>query len=286
MKRDQRARMIDPAFQGLSISRQCKLVNISRSSVYYKPAPLSAEDLVIMKLIDQQYLSNPTLGSRSMVLHLERHHGHRVNRKKVQRLMRLMGIEAIYPRPKTSRPQPAHPVHPYLLRGLAIDRPNQVWTADITYIPMHRGFMYLMAVMDWHSRKVLAWRICNTLDADFCVDALNEALSRYGKPDIFNTDQGAQFTSQLFTATLKGAGVAISMDGRGRCQDNIFIERLWWTLKYHYIYLRAFGNGADLKRGLCQWFDFYNGQRPHQGLDGMTPDEVYYGLPGQLAKAA
>jgi putative transposase len=221
-----------------------------------------------------------------MVLHLQRHHGHRVNRKKVQRLMRLMGIEAIYPRPKTSRPHPAHPVYPYLLRGLAIDRPNQVWAADITYIPMHRGFMYLVAVMDWHSRKVLSWRISNTLDADFCVDALTEALSRYGKPDIFNTDQGAQFTSELFTATLKGAGVAISMDGRGRCQDNIFIERLWWTLKYHYIYLRAFGSGADLNRGLCQWFDFYNGHRPHQSLDGMTPDEVYYGLLGQLAKAA
>ena len=199
--------------------------------------------------------------------------------------MRLMGIEAIYPKPKTSRPHPEHKVYPYLLRDLSIDRPNQVWAADITYIPMSRGFMYLVAVMDWHSRKVLSFRLSNTLDADFCVDALKEAIDRYGPPDIFNTDQGTQFTSQAFTKTLKSAGVTISMDGRGRVLDNIFIERLWWTVKYHYVYLHAFNTGSELRRGLMSWFKFYNNQRPHQGLDDQTPDEVYFGS-GLIAEAA
>jgi putative transposase len=191
--------------------------------------------------------------------------------------MRLMGIEAIYPKPKTSRPHPEHKVYPYLLKGMTIDQPNQVWAADITYIPMSLGFMYLVAVMDWHSRKVLSWRISNSLDTDFCLEALSEALTRYGPPKIFNTDQGAQFTSKEFTGVLKDSGVKISMDGRGRAQDNIFIERLWWSLKYHYVYLHEFENGSALRKGLKEWFSFYNQERFHQSLDDLTPDEVYFG---------
>lgn len=269
----------------LSVLRQCQIFNISRSSVYYKPRPVKAEDLKIMRLIDEEYLKNPTSGSRGMKKILHRR-GFKINRKRIQRLMRLMGLEAIYPKPKTSRPHPVHKVYPYLLRGMQIDRPNQVWAADITYIPMSKGFMYLVAVMDWHSRKVLSFRVSNTLDADFCVEALVEALARYGPPDIFNTDQGAQFTSEKFTQTLKSHGVAISMDGKGRVQDNIFIERLWWTVKYQYVYLHCFDSGSQLRTGLKQWFEFYNGQRSHQALDDMTPDEVYYGLPNPFVRAA
>ena len=238
-----------------------------------------------MRLIDEQYLKTPTWGTRSMRNYLRRL-GYKINRKRVQRLMRLMGLEAIYPKPKTSRPHPENKIYPYLLRGMKIDRPNQVWATDITYIPMNRGFMYLVAVMDWHSRKVLSWRVSNTLEADFCVEALTEAIDRYGAPDIFNTDQGAQFTSEAFTRVLKDNGVAISMDGRGRCHDNIFIERLWWTLKYHYIYLHSFSNGSELRSGLRNWFNFYNKDRFHQSLDNLTPDEVYYGLPHPFAEAA
>ncbi len=238
-----------------------------------------------MRLIDEQYMKTPNYGSRSMTSFLRRL-GYRVNRKRIQRLMRLMGLEAIYPKPKTSRPHPDHRIYPYLLKGLTIDRANQVWAADITYIPMARGFMYLVAVMDWHSRKVLSWRISNTLDADFCVEALHEALNRYGTPEIFNTDQGAQFTSDVFTTFLQSRDVSISMDGRGRCQDNIFIERLWWTLKYHYLYQWTFENGPDLRTGLKNWFEYYNHERFHQALDDLTPDEVYYGLPHPYPKAA
>ena len=238
-----------------------------------------------MRRIDEQYLKTPCWGSRSMRNHLRRL-GYAINRKRVQRLMRLMGLEAIYPKPRTSRPHPDHKIHPYLLRDLTIDRPNQVWAADITYIPMQRGFMYLVAVMDWYSRKVLSFRVSNTLDADFCLEALDEALVCYGVPEIFNTDQGAQFTSQAFTDRLKAHQVAISMDGRGRVQDNIFIERLWWTLKYQYLYLWSFEDGSDLKKGLGEWFRFYNKERSHQALDGLTPDEVYYGTPAPFAKAA
>jgi putative transposase len=197
-----------------------------------------------------------------------------------------MGLEAIYPKPRTSRPHPEYKVYPYLLRGLDINRPNQVWATDITYIPMNRGFMYLVAVMDWHSRKVLSWRISNTLEADFCVEALSEAIRRYGVPEIFNTDQGAQFTSEDFTKKLKENDIAISMDGRGRCLDNIFIERLWWTLKHHYVYLHSFASGIELREGFRYWFDFYNKDRFHQSLDNLTPDEVYYGLPHPFAEAA
>jgi putative transposase len=277
--------MVDAQQPDLSIARQCTLVNIQRSSFYYRAKPIKAEDLHVMRLIDEQYLKHPTWGSRSMKHYLRRL-GHTINRKHVQRLMRLMGLEAIYPKPKTSRPHPEHKVYPYLLRDLNIERPNQVWAADITYIPMSRGFMYLVAVMDWHSRKVLSWRLTNTMEADFCVEALKEAIEHYGCPEIFNTDQGAQFTSEAFTNALKANDISISMDGRRRVQDNIFIERLWWTLKYHYLYLRSFADGSELREGLRDWFRFYNLERFHQSLDNRTPDEVYYDLPHPLAEAA
>ena len=238
-----------------------------------------------MRLIDEQFLKTPTWGSRSMRNHLRRL-GYKVNRKRIQRLMRIMGLEPIYPKPRTSRPHPDHKVYPYLLRDLTIDRPNHVWTADITYIPMRRGFMYLVAVMDWYSRKILSFRLSNTLDSEFCIEALKQALRRYGKPEIFNTDQGSQFTSRGFVGVLESHGIQVSMDGRGRVQDNIFIERLWWTLKYHYIYLHAFETGSELRQGLRQWVHFYNQERPHQALDNLTPDEVYYDLPHPLAMAA
>ena len=239
-----------------------------------------------MKLIDKQYLKTPSWGSRSMRNHLRRQ-GYKVNRKRVQRLMRLMSLEAIYPKPKTSRPHPAHKVYPYLLRELTINHPNQVWAADITYIPiMNRDFMYLVAVMDWYSRKVLSWRVSNTLDADFCVEAVADAINRRGIPEIFNTDQGAQFTSSAFTDLLKEHDIKISVDGRGRVQDNIFIERLWWTLKYHYLYLWSFDNGTQLRQGLDQWFRFYNQERSHQALDNLTPDEVYYDFYHPFVEAA
>lgn len=277
--------MLDPAAGELSLSRQCRLLNISRSSFYYRPKPIKPQDLKLMRLIDEQYLKTPSCGSRSMRNHLRRL-GYKINRKRVQRLMRLMGLQAIYPKPRTSRPHPQHKVYPYLLRGVRIERANQVWCSDITYIPMKRGFMYLVAVMDWYSRKVLAWRVSNTLDSQFCIEALEEAINGFGKPEIFNTDQGAQFTSSGFTGLLKSHGIAISMDGRGRVQDNIFIERLWWTLKYHYLYLWSFENGTDLRAGLGKWFAFYNSDRPHQALDDLTPDEVYYDLPHPYAEAA
>jgi len=277
--------MIDPAHQNLSISRQCRLLNINRSTYYYKKRPIKPIDLNLMKLIDKQYLKTPTWGSRSMRNHLRRQ-GYKVNRKRVQRLMRLMGLEAIYPKRRTSRPHPDHKVYPYLLRKLKIDHPNQVWAADITYVPLARGYMYLVAIMDWNSRKVLSWRVSNTMDTDFCVEALEEALDRFGAPEIFNTDQGAQFTSKAFTDTLKLHNIKISMDGRGRAQDNIFIERLWWTVKHHYIYLHTFDNGTQLRKGLNTWLAHYNQERSHQSLDNLTPDEVYYGLPHPFAEAA
>ncbi len=277
--------MIDPDHKKLSKSRQCEILDISRSSTYYKSRRRKDLDLKLMRLIDEQYLKTPCWGSRSMRNHLRRL-GYKINRKRVQRLMRQMGLEAIYPKPKTSRPHPENKVYPYLLRNMTIDRANHIWTADITYIPMSRGFMYLVAVMDWHSRKVLSWRISNTLDSEFCIDAVSEAIGRHGTPEIFNTDQGAQFTSRDFTGLLKSHGIQISMDGRGRVQDNIFIERLWWTLKYQYLYLWSFDTGRDLRKGLTRWFDFYNQERFHQALDNLTPDEVYYNLPHPLAEAA
>jgi putative transposase len=269
----------------ISVSRQCQLLDLSRSSVYYKPAPLSDEDLWLMRMIDEQYLKTPFYGSRSMTRHWRRL-GYKLNRKRIQRLMRLMGLEAIYPEPKTSRPHPEHKIYPYLLRNLVIDHPNQVWAADITYVPMARGFMFLVAVMDWYSRKILSFKLSNTLDTDFCLEALEEALQTYGPPEIFNTDQGSQFTSRAFTGLLEQHQVRISMDGRGRVQDNIFIERVWWSTKYQYLYLRSFDNGSDLHRGLKDWFRFYNRERPHQTFDILTPDEVYNGLTAPIIQAA
>jgi putative transposase len=235
-----------------------------------------------MKLIDAEYMKHPTNGSRSMYDFLDRQ-GLTVNRKRIQRLMRLMGLEAIYPKPKTSKAHPENRIYPYLLKGLDINRPDMVWSSDITYVPMKRGFMYLVAVMDWHSRKVLSWRLSNTLDSDFCVSALNEAIERYGCPELFNTDQGCQFTSRAFTDVLKSNAIKISMDGRGRFLDNIFIERLWWTVKHHYLYLNAFENGVELRKGLRTWFDYYNRERTHQSLNRQTPDECYFKEQKKLA---
>src|SRR5215467_627247 len=241
---------MDPA---LPISQQCRLLAVPRSSVYRKSTEASAEDLAIMALIDRQYLARPYYGSRRMAAWLATQ-GHVVNRKRVQRLMRLLGLVAIYQRPNTSKPAAAHRIYPYLLRGLVIERVNQVWCSDVTYIPMARGFVCLVVIMDWVSRAVLAWRLSNTLDADFCVEALEEALSRHGRPEIFNTDQGSQFTSNDFTGTLKRHGVMISMDGKGRCMDNIFVERLWRSLKYEEVYLNAYATVAEPRPALaCGW---------------------------------
>lgn len=267
--------MIDKGRRGPSIARQCILLGLSRSGVYRWPRGVSADDLALMRLLDEQYLKTPFYGSRKMTAHLRRE-GRAVNRKRVRRLMRRMGLEAIYRRPRTTVPSPEHRVYPYLLRDVAVTRPNQVWAADITYVPMARGFMYLVAVIDWYSRKVLAHRVSNTMEAGFCVEALNEALARYGRPELFNTDQGSQFTSAAFTGTLEAAGVRISMDGKGRCLDNIFIERLWRTVKYEYLYLHALEGGTELRTGLRSWVAWYNRQRPHQGLEYRTPDEVYH----------
>jgi putative transposase len=285
MSVQERKKMVEPERPEPSISRQCQLLGLNRSTFYYAPVPISPEDLELMRLIDEQYLKTPTYGSRSMARHFRRQ-GRKVNRKRIQRLMRLMGIEAVYPKPRTSRPHPQHRIYPYLLRDLTIDHVNHVWAADITYVPMARGYMYLVAVMDWYSRRILSWRISNTLDSDFCNQALQEALDRYGKPEIFNTDQGAQFTSNSFTQILKDHDIAISMDGRGRCQDNIFVERLWWTIKHHYLYLHSFDGGSELRHGLEEWIRYYNHERGHSALDDRTPDEVYYGLPHPFAEAA
>ena len=274
--------MLDSKHLGLSLKHQCDLLGINRSSVYYKPRPIRPEDLEMMKLIDEQYMKTPVYGTRSMRDYLNRQ-GYKVNRKRVQRLMRLMGLEAIYPKPKTSKPHPGHRIYPYLLKGLNINRPDMVWATDITFIPLRHGFMYLVAVMDWHSRKVLSWRLSNTLDSEFCVSALQEAIVCYGCPEIFNTDQGSQFTSMAFTNVLKSHDIKISMDGRGRCIDNIMIERLWWTVKYHYLHLHSFENGTELRKGLRSWFEYYNRERTHQSLNRMTPDECYFKEQEKLA---
>ena len=266
--------MVERTKPALPIAQQCRLLALPRSSVYRKPAEVSAEDLAIMALIDRQYVARPYYGSRRMQAWLATQ-GHIVNRKRVQRLMRLLGLVAIYQRPNTSKPATAHKIYPYLLRGLAIERVNQVWCSDVTYIPMAKGFLYLVVIMDWFSRAVLAWRLSNTLDADFCVEALEEALSRYGRPEIFNTDQGSQFTSDDFTGTLKRHGITISMDGKGRCIDNIFVERLWRSLKYEEVYLHAYATVAEAKAGIGAWLDFYNTERQHQSLGYRTPWRIY-----------
>ena len=258
----------------LPIAQQCRVLEVSRATVYRKPAAVSAEDLAIMALIDRQYLVRPYYGSRRMAAWLATQ-GHHVNRKRVQRLMRLLGLTAIYQRPNTSKPAAGHKVYPYLLGTIAIERANQVWCSDVTYIPMAKGFLYLVVVMDWVSRAVLAWRLSNTLGTDFCVEALAEALSRYGRPEIFNTDQGSQFTSDDFTGTLKEHGIMISMDGKGRCMDNIFVERLWRSLKYEEVYLNAYTSVAEAKAGIGAWLDFYNKERQHQSLGYRTPRQIY-----------
>ena len=235
-----------------------------------------------MRMIDEQYLQTPFYGSRRMAVHLQRE-GHSVNRKRIQTLMRAMGLQAVYPKPRTSLAGAGHTVYPYLLKGLIIDRPNQVWAADITYVPLARGFMYLVTIMDWHTRKALAWRVSNTMDADFCVEALEEALQRHGTPEIFNTDQGVQFTSEAFTDVLRHHSVSISMDGKGCYQDNIFVERLWRNVKYECVYLKAFNDGKELRQDLARYFHWYNQHRPHQGLDYQTPDEAYYDQPLRMA---
>ena len=276
--------MIEPGYPGLSVARQCELVSISRSSFYYQPVGETAENLALMRLIDAQFLEAPWYGSRQMARHLRRD-GHEVGRKRVRRLMAVMGLAPIYQRPRTTVPNPEHRIWPYLLRGMVIDRPNQVWCTDLTYIPMRRGFLYLVAVMDWATRKVLSWRVSNTMDVEFCVEALEEALARFGHPEIFNSDQGSQFTSLAFTGVLQQAGVRISMDGRGRWMDNVFIERLWRSLKYECIYLHAFETGSELRAGLSNWISYYNARRPHSTLAGRTPDEAYEAGPTERLAA-
>ncbi len=269
----------------LSISQQCHLLSISRSSFYYKRRGESELNLKLMRLIDEQHLETPYYGSRQMARHLRRE-GYCVSRKRVRRLMKKMGLQAIYQRPKTSVPNKHHKIYPYLLRHLSVERPNQVWCTDITYIPMRKGYLYLVAVMDWHSRKVLSWRLSNTMDVHFCIEALEEAIEHYGCPEIFNSDQGSQFTSMDFTQVLKDANIRISMDGKGRWMDNVFIERLWRSLKYECIYLNAFETGSEVRAGIEGWVKRYNTYRPHSSLNDGTPDECYFGLEINQVKMA
>ncbi|MDX1744291.1 MAG: IS3 family transposase [Ruegeria sp.] len=273
--RQVRRKMVEPANTDLSIGKQCKLLSISRSSFYYRPKGETAMNLALMRQIDEQFLETPFFGVRQMTWHL-RNEGHLVNEKRIRRLMRLMDLMPIYQKPNTSKAAKGHKTYPYLLRGLRVTRPNQVWAADITYLPMRRGFLYLVAIMDWHTRKVLAWRISNTLEADFCVEALNEAIARFGTPEIMNTDQGSQFTSFAWTDRLRRSGVRISMDGKGRFLDNIFVERLWRSLKYECVYLHAWETGSEAKAGVGRWFEFNNRKRPHSALGGKPPAVVYW----------
>ena len=271
----QRRGIVDREHPSLSTARQCALLGVARSSLYYRPREAFGENLALMQAMDRQYLDTPFYGSRRMKVWLARE-GIPVSRKRVQRLMRVMGLRAIYRSPRTSRPAPEHRVYPYLLEKIRVTRPNQAWAADITYLPMARGFLYLVAIMDWHSRYVVAWRLSNTLEADFCVDALREALGQ-GQPEVFNTDQGSQFTSLEFTRVLQDHGVKISMDGKGRYNDNIFVERLWRTVKYEEVYLKAYANATEARRELSVYFRFYNNQRPHQALGYRTPAQMFFG---------
>jgi putative transposase len=257
-----------------SMRRQCEILGINRSSLYYESVGPDSEDLALMRRIDELHLKFPFYGSRRIAREL-RSQGLIANRKRIQRLMRLMEIDALVPKPNTSRPAPEHAVYPYLLRGLSIDRPNHVWATDITYIPLARGFAYLVAIMDWCSRRVLSWRLSNTLDSSFCIEALNEALQRFGQPEIFNTDQGAQFTAEAFTRVLLGRGIKISMDGKGRCIDNVFVERLWRSLKYEEVYLNAYDNLIEARAGIRSYFEFYNSRRQHKALGHQTPASFY-----------
>jgi putative transposase len=275
--------MIDRA-HGLPLLRQAELLRLSRSSVYYEPRPVSATELAIMRRIDELHLEYPFAGSR-MLRDLLRGEDVAIGREQVVTLMRRMGIEALYRRPGSSTPAPGHKIYPYLLRGLKVDRPNQVWAMDITYIPMARGFVYLAAVVDWFSRRVLAWRLSITLEAEFCLDAVEDALARHDKPEIFNTDQGSQFTSADFTGLLLKNAVAISMDGRGAWRDNVFVERLWRSVKYEEVYLRAYDSVVEARASLGRYLDFYNGKRPHSSLAARTPDQAYFGPLPQRAAA-
>lgn len=268
----------------LTVRRQAQLLAVSRASVYYRPRPVSERDLKLMRRLDELHLEAPFYGARKLAAVLRRE-GHAVGRRHIGTLMRRMGIEAMYRRPRTSIPARGAAIYPYLLENVAIERPNQVWASDLTYLPMAHGFLYLMAILDVASRKVLAWRLSNTMSTDFCVEALEEALRRYGPPEIFNTDQGSQFTSEDWTAPLKAAGVAISMDGKGRWIDNIFIERLWRSVKYEDVYLRAYASGSEARLCLGRYFAFYNARRVHESLGYATPDEVYFDAAGTRAAA-
>ena len=270
----------------MPIVRQCRLLSINRSTYYYKPQGESEENLTLMRHIDELHLKYPFKGSRRLVDALWDEHGIHVNRKRVQRLMGLLGLTALYPKKKTTTPDSAHRVYPYLLRDLVISCPNQVWCTDITYIPMAKGFVYLVAIMDWYSRKVLSWQLSNTMDVDFCLEALDEAIQQYGTPEIFNSDQGSQFTSDAFTGKLLDKGIRISMDGKGRWVDNVFIERLWRSLKYEEIYLKAYQDVPEARECIGEWLSFYNGKRRHSALDRKTPNQVYLGMPSGLPEAA
>jgi putative transposase len=267
----------------LPITKQAEALNISRGSVYYLPCPVSAVDLALMRRIDELHLEFPFAGSR-MLRGLLAADGCKTGRRHVKTLMKRMGIEALYRRPRTTKPEPGHKIYPYLLRGIEITRPNQVWAMDITYIPMARGFVYLAVVLDWFSRRVLSWRLSITMEAAFCVATLEDALARHGKPDIFNTDQGSQFTGSVFTGVLASNGIAISMDGKGAWRDNVFVERLWRSVKYEEVYLRAYDNVSQARASIGRYLDFYNRRRPHSSLDGTTPDQAYFTpLPIRLA---
>ena len=275
--------MIDRSHD-LPVTRQAKALSVSRGSIYYTPRPVSAGDLAIMRRIDELHLDYPFAGSR-MLRDLLCREGIQVGRRHVATLMKRMGIEAIYRRPNTSKPAPGHKIYPYLLRGLKVDHPNQVWAMDITYIPMARGFVYLAAVVDWFSRRVLAWRLSITMEADFCVEALEEALAKYGRPEMFNTDQGSQFTSVAFTGVLLNNTIAISMDGKGSWRDNVFVERIWRSVKYEEVYLSAYASVGEARISISRYLDFYNRKRPHSSLDRQTPDEVYFDHLPQRAAA-
>jgi putative transposase len=282
---DRRA-LVDRGDAALSIRKQCAVLGVARSGVYRRPRPANNDDLALMRRIDALFTAWPFLGSRRMAA-MRRAEGWQANRKRMQRLMRRMGIAALGPKPRTTKPAPGHKIFPYLLRNLPIERPNQVWAADITYVPIGRGFLYLVAVIDWASRAVLAWRLSNTMDVSFCVSALEEAVARFGKPASFNTDQGSQFTSAAFTGTLVAAGIRISMDGRGRWMDNVFIERLWRGLKYEDIYLKDYADGREARTGISLWMAFHNGRRPHQALGNRMPMSVWReGVTGALSNTA